>query len=183
MRQVLNALNSDRADVQIARGQIRLMVDHLRRLDQELATRGEAGLEVREITSRVARAYRLLRGNGESDVRIAAYFARALDAMSHLAAGYDEPNFDVADVEALRAAVRTHGVASATLAWFATTYPEYARKIDQASMDRLVTAFQVGVQVKAGGGRWPTLVDVWKKRMGVHLAPVSIKNEIAKLPR
>jgi hypothetical protein len=185
MRQIVEDLKSPRPDVRLARDQIRSMRQDLDRLDAELALRESAGLKADDIVPRVAQTYRAMNGWGESPVRVAAYFARILTATSHLAAGHEPVGhaFDTPDIEALRVAVRTQGVAVATLSWFAIVYPEHAVRIDQRSLDNLVTAFQCGAEGRTAGGRWPAIAATWKTCFGVHLSPTSIKNEIAKLPR
>lgn len=182
MRNVTDNLSSAGAEARLARHQIAATIELLQRMDRDLEQLAECApvLNVGALCDRVAATYRTARGIGDAPVRVAAFFARLLDTYSRLADGQTPANADPSEVEAIRLAVRAQGVGTAALTHFAMTYPEHARKIDRASLDRLVIAFSVE---SVAGGRWPVVADVWKRRLGRHLAPVSIKNEIAKLPK
>jgi hypothetical protein len=181
MRGIVDDLSSAQPDLRLARRQLRAVIERATDLERKIMMREAAGLDAPELVHEAARTYLAQRGMGDSPTRVAAYLARTIDVCAHLSVGDHpgEPALDPGDVEALRLAVRVHGIAGAALAWFAVAYPEHAVKIDVASLDRLVTAWTAGVD----GGRWPVIADVWWLRFRVKLAPDSIKKEIAKLPK
>lgn len=176
---ILAALNSDRPSNALARHQLAAIRQRVVEMEKDLAERDAAGLVADDIVDCAARTTRALWKAETNAARGPAYLARALDICARLAVGLTPVGHEGEEIEAARLAVRSSGVGPTALAMFALTYPDLAVRIDRRSLDRLVVAWTDSVE----GGRWPVIASVWKERIGVHVAAISIKNEVAKLSK
>jgi hypothetical protein len=184
IRDVASVLGTPRAPIRLAMRSIRQMIATLERLHADLAERDRAGLtDATDIVPRIHAAsrglwdFRLWDVKSGGGVAAAVFLANCIDMAVHLDAGDPFP-MPIERQEAMRIAVKTHGVADFSLAMFVDAYSELAARIDRTSVDRLVTAW---VAQTGGGGRWSTMAAVWKERVGQSLSPDSIKHEMTKL--
>lgn len=178
VREVIDDLRAPDAAIRMTRHQLRAMREELDRMERELD--GGQRRVAPGLVARTRRSYRDLFNIGTSPLDKASFLARCLNNAVSLALGHrtEDCLLTTVEMEAVRLAASSLGIGDIAMTLFAMAYPEDAARIDRRSLDRLVTAWTASIEA----GRWPTLEDVCRRRLRIHVPASTIRAQIQKLP-